>query len=154
MKRGEIAHTVTRGVFYLSMEKGFALFSGLAYFAQRGLNIPGGMFRLPIVILGGLFSYFNLDVFHEQLFFEDGRPPSNLGSFNDGIRPDPFPIGYTPIDSGYDDCVMRKAVATVSSGPYRPICNNCQDWADAARKRYQELIGDPQTQFQCGCRLR
>lgn len=31
--RGEIAHTVTRGVFYLTIEKGLALFSGIAYFA-------------------------------------------------------------------------------------------------------------------------
>ena len=33
MKRGEIAHTVTRGVFYLTIEKGLALVSGLVYFA-------------------------------------------------------------------------------------------------------------------------
>jgi len=33
MKRGEIAHTVSRGAFYLTLEKGAALFSGIAYFA-------------------------------------------------------------------------------------------------------------------------
>jgi O-antigen/teichoic acid export membrane protein len=33
MKRGEIAHTVSRGAFYLTLEKGAALLSGIAYFA-------------------------------------------------------------------------------------------------------------------------
>ncbi|MEO5618546.1 MAG: oligosaccharide flippase family protein [Candidatus Eisenbacteria bacterium] len=33
MKPGEVAHTVSRGVFYLSIEKGLALVSGIAYFA-------------------------------------------------------------------------------------------------------------------------
>ncbi len=33
MKRGEIAQAVSRGAFYLSLEKGLALFSGIAYFA-------------------------------------------------------------------------------------------------------------------------
>jgi O-antigen/teichoic acid export membrane protein len=33
VKRGEIAHTVSRGAFYLTLEKGAALFSGVAYFA-------------------------------------------------------------------------------------------------------------------------
>lgn len=33
MKPGEVAHTVSRGVFYLSIEKGLALVSGVAYFA-------------------------------------------------------------------------------------------------------------------------
>jgi PST family polysaccharide transporter len=33
VKPGEVAHTVSRGVFYLSIEKGLALVSGIAYFA-------------------------------------------------------------------------------------------------------------------------
>jgi O-antigen/teichoic acid export membrane protein len=33
MKRGEVAHSVTRGAFYLSIEKVAALFSGVVYFA-------------------------------------------------------------------------------------------------------------------------
>ena len=33
MKAGEIAHSVTRGAFYLTLEKAAALFSGVAYFA-------------------------------------------------------------------------------------------------------------------------
>ncbi|HTO92070.1 MAG TPA: oligosaccharide flippase family protein [Candidatus Sulfotelmatobacter sp.] len=33
MRRGEIAHTVSRGAFYLTLEKAAALFSGVAYFA-------------------------------------------------------------------------------------------------------------------------
>ena len=33
MKEREIAHSVTRGAFYLSIEKASALLSGMAYFA-------------------------------------------------------------------------------------------------------------------------
>jgi len=33
MRQGEAAHTVTRGAFYLSIEKGLAVASGIAYFA-------------------------------------------------------------------------------------------------------------------------
>ena len=58
MKPGEIAHSVTRGAFYLALEKAAALLSGIAYFALLSAGPEANTrFRFPaspfLAILAG-----------------------------------------------------------------------------------------------------
>ena len=90
----------------------------------------------------------NTVIAHEQLFFEDGKLPSNLGFFNDNlVRPDTSTLPYRPSHSrGWDDCLMRKAVSLVIPAPYSLLGlgaaekYNCQDWAAEVRVAYNMLL--------------
>ena len=60
---------------------------------------------------------------HEQLVFEDGKEPRDVGFFGDGkVREDP---GWRKrwiwrrVPGRYNDCVMRKAVQSVSPKNYQ-----------------------------------
>ena len=120
--------------------------SGLAYFAYRPLQ-P----LFPLLLLSPLLGDLRLQIAHEQLFFEDGRSPSDLGFSRAGVTPDNFPFGYRRIDGGYDDCIMRLAVA-MNMWPgeaYGLICNNCQAWGAAVRATYQMLQNNPAAQNIC-----
>jgi hypothetical protein len=126
---------------------------GLAYFAKRALA------HLPWIPVGvnPVDDALNTEMVHEQLFFEDGKSPENIGFFDDGtLKTDPSPKGYHRADGGYDDCLMRQAIARV---PLRPYCLlgkpggiekfNCQDWAAEVRKEYAKLQNDPNAKEAC-----
>ena len=55
---------------------------GLAYFAKRPLE---GVAWNYVKSCNPLDDYLNTEWSHEQLFFEDGKLPANLGFFGDGI---------------------------------------------------------------------
>ena len=110
---------------------------GEAHFARRplhGLPWSGFLSHNPFD------DFMNTELCHEQLIFDDGQQPGNLGFFEDGqVKPDPTPIGYRPEPARYDDGLMRQAVRNVSPGPYSTPWNNCQDWADKIRREYERL---------------
>lgn len=130
---------------------------GLAYFAFRpleGLNGP------RTCVSGNLNDILNIQPSHEQLFFEDGEQPDNLGLFSDSrVRPDKPELLhlYDCRSETYNDCVMRKAASITEGGAYCMvglfgIKNNCQDWADRVRTNYRMLLSDPAVREEClGC---
>ena len=123
------------------------------HFAVRPLGI-GPTYRLPsAIVFGGLLGFFNLNVLHEQLFFEDGKIPDNIGFFPQGRpRPDSLgSFGYIPKPGKYDDCFMRLAVEQTLPGGYNLLCNNCQHWADAVRIKYFLLLNDTAAKLKCYC---
>lgn len=96
----------------------------------------------------------NCKVAHEQLFFEDGMSPNNIGYFDDGtVRSDITTAGYSRTNGHYDDCVMREAVFRTPALPkYNLFCSNCQDWTAQVRFQYAILSKDPVIQEKCRCR--
>jgi RHS repeat-associated protein len=148
--------------------------SGLAFFAQRPLSgsrwfgvVSGGRWGMD----SGL-DVFNLQVSHEQLFFEDGGDPSNLGLFASGmVIPDPeFPgnaTDYHRNSAHFDDCIMRMAASSLLDGGYYNLLGidlirigprtapgpkyNCQDWAAEVRSIYYALEQIPEVREQCNC---
>ena len=130
---------------------------GLAYFAKRPLE---GSRWLGPYSCSPLYDYFNVEISHEQLFFEDEKTPSNVGFFDDGtLKEEANPTGYRCKSRSYNDCIMRKAVDNI---PLRPYCLigkagsvekfNCQDWASEVRKEYKRLVNDPQVKEECECK--
>jgi hypothetical protein len=78
---------------------------------------------------------------HEQLFFEDGLSPSNVGFFKgDGLHTDEDPSEYHMDPTHYDDNLMRKAMKNVNPGHYKLFGNNCQTYADKLRAEYNRLL--------------
>ena len=96
-------------------------------------------------------DFLNTEISHEQLFFEDGKSPSNVGFFDDGtLQSEDKPEGYRCRSGKFNDCIMRKAVAKV--GPLKSYCligGNCETWAEKVRKKYSELAKDPKVQKEC-----
>jgi hypothetical protein len=121
---------------------------GLAYFAKRAL---AGMPWMGPASCNAVDDFFNTEISHEQLFFEDGRSPSNIGFFGDGtLKSEPNPIGYRCKSGKFNDCIMRKAVA--NTGPLPSYCligQNCQTWAARVRAEYARLAKDSQVQSEC-----
>ena len=116
---------------------------GCAYFAYRPLKAV----RLLGVIGNDEDEWNNTVIAHENLFFEDGKTPSNLGYFRDGLHPDKDNSGYrSPHASGFNDCIMRKAVKNIRPLPYSLLGGtgcvkyNCQDWAEEVRNMYYSLL--------------
>jgi RHS repeat-associated protein len=130
---------------------------GLAYFALKPLDALGGIWLGPLSD-NPIDDFFNTELSHEQLFFEDGKSPANLGFFDtDGgsVREVTETSGYRVTCTGWNDCVMRKAVANTSARPYcllgawgKPKFN-CQDWAEATREEYRRLIKEPNIIEKC-----
>jgi RHS repeat-associated protein len=119
---------------------------GLTYFALRPLS---GWPWIPIASHNPLDDWANTEISHEQIFFEDGKSPSNVGFFNDStVRSDGSSLlsGYRKIRTGYNDCVMRIAVAQTPTKPYSLLGwgklkkFNCQDFAEAVRRKHSELV--------------
>lgn len=128
---------------------------GLAYFALRPLS---GWPWIPVGSHNPLDDWANTEISHEQIFFEDGKSPSNVGFFNDNtVRSDSSSqlSSYKKTRTGYNDCVMRIAVAQTPTKPYsllgrgKPKKFNCQDFAEAVRRKYSELVRKPSIQKQC-----
>ena len=122
---------------------------GLAYFAKRPLS---GMPWLGPLSSNPIDDFFNTEISHEQLFFEDGEYPPNIGFYGDGtLTTEKDPVGYRCKSEEYNDCIMRKAVDNVGPLPkYRLFGSNCQTWADRVREEYATLSKDPKTQAECG----
>jgi len=129
--------------------------TGLAYFGKRPL---GGLPWLWIISNNPLDDWFNTEVSHEQLFFEDGKNPANIGYFEDSkLRTESNPKDYRQVATHYNDCVMRMAASSATAGQYSVIANpfalkpqnNCQDWNDRVRQQYDRLIKIPSVRAEC-----
>lgn len=130
--------------------------SGLAYFAKRRLR-PFPWLRPFSYNPGSWDDINNTEISHENLFFEDGLEPSNLGYFDDNqIRPDDHLQTYYMSSWYYNDCIMRKAVNNVTPKPYGllglfgKIKYNCQDWAADVRREYNRLSIEKDVLRECG----
>ena len=140
---------------------------GCAYFAIRGLG--GGpiikwswFFTCPFmkVAVDLAVDALNVELVHEQLFFEDGGDLSSIGwgkdeNGNADYLRNESSQRYTKRDGGYDDCIMRIAVGEVNPDHYQLTwigankkCN-CQDYASALRAKYRELSNDPKVKCKC-----
>jgi RHS repeat-associated protein len=120
---------------------------GLAYFALRPLS---GLPWLGPLSSNRLDNVLNTAISHEQLIFEDGITPSNIGFFDDGtLKEEPTGLYYHPLPGSYDDCVMRMAIQKVKLSRYRLIGNNCQDWADYVREEYDQLLNNGTASLVC-----
>ncbi|MBK8569986.1 MAG: hypothetical protein IPN81_08375 [Nitrosomonadales bacterium] len=109
---------------------------GLAQFGRRPLD------GMPFKLNNPVDNYFNTEISHEQVFYEDGKQPLNEGFFGDSkVRPDnPNNLSkYEIFGPHYDDATMREAVEAAKKDikPYCLIGNNCQDFADKVRKEYE-----------------
>ena len=142
---------------------------GRAYFAYRPLDNPVTL-RIGIIAMSSDFmKKRNWVVAHEQLIFEDGGTPINIGYFDAPIgdnnpRRDEFHFQtqYVPIEGkgAYNDCVMREAVKNVRPQPYKLATRegratgqyNCQDYADDLRHEYYRLLLD--IKIRCKCNLK
>ncbi len=150
--------------------------NGLAFFAKRPLEgspwIPFGISGRPSGPISFMLDFGNCQYSHEQLFFEDGEVPGNLGLFDEGqVRSDSNYPGnshlYEVSSRGFDDCIMRLA-AKPTYGPSYSYYNllpgdgpwpktspgeqyNCQDWAAHIRKEYKRLEEIPEVRKQCKC---
>lgn len=129
--------------------------NGLAYFALRPL---GGKPWIPGASHNPLDDWLNTEISHEQIFFEDGKSPPNVGFFDDGtVRSDSSSLlgGYRKTRTVYNDCVMRIAVAKTPVQPYSLLGwgklkkFNCQDFAEAVGRNYSQLVRDPSVQKKC-----
>jgi RHS repeat-associated protein len=120
---------------------------GLAYFALRPLQGSPWLYGYSQNLISDLL---NVEVAHEAVFFEDGKQPSDLGFYDTKggeVRPDlAGNLGsYRKSDSGWNDCLMRKAAANVPARSYCLLGKgapkfNCQDWATAVRTEYRRLV--------------
>jgi len=137
--------------------------NGNAYFAVRGLGkvLPPLKWSLVIVCpflnlaadIGADIA--NVELVHEQVFFEDGEHPSSRGWSSDGYLDNETTERYQKRDGGYNDCIMRIAMSMVDPSHYqltwigkRTKCN-CQDYADALRRKYREIKDDPAVKCKC-----
>ena len=128
---------------------------GQAYFAKRALSRSSWKKNLS---QNSLLDPLNIEWSHEQLFFgTPDKPLDDFGYFDDGkVKSDPLRdwYNYVVTDSGYDDCVMRKAVAQVKPDPYLGVpipwlVDNCQSYAEKLRRKYWELMKDKKVQCEC-----
>ena len=103
----------------------------------------------------------NQEAVHEQLIFEDGKKPTDIGYFSDSTtKTDAVwkTRKWVRVPGKYNDCVMRKVVEQVRPIPYSLLGDkkkgipqyNCQDYADALRSKYSELIKDRKIRCECG----
>ena len=143
---------------------------GKAYFAYRPLdNSVTHMTGIIAASSEFMKKKKNWVVAHEQLIFEDGGAPVNIGYYNAPIgdnnpRQDEFhfQVQYVPIEAkgAYNDCVMREAVKNVVPRPYNLWAwagrstgqYNCQDYADDLRSEYYRLLLD--IKIRCKCNLK
>jgi hypothetical protein len=112
-----------------------------AYTARRPL---GG--KVSFGLKSRLFH--NKGVFHEHIFFEDGKAPPDIG-FHNGSPPlfqdSKEMLGlYVKIKTGLDDGKMRSAVSSVGDpGKYSLLGNNCQAYVEKVLKEYDKLTFQP-----------
>ncbi|MBR3222224.1 MAG: RHS repeat-associated core domain-containing protein [Kiritimatiellae bacterium] len=109
---------------------------------------------VPAMILDlGLADKLNIEILHEHLFYDDG---DNIGYRDNTLFSEDSKKGYKRRDKvEYDDCIMHEAENLVSPPPYSLVGfgapkYNCQDYADALRRKYNEIKDDPK--IKCKCR--
>ncbi|OXU15449.1 RHS repeat-associated core domain-containing protein [Sedimentisphaera salicampi] len=128
---------------------------GLFHFRERPLDSPVGPFLFFIApIFSPVLDPLNLEPVHEEGFYEDDPcigdlPSTGYGPKDGGIRSDSaqFPGQYGP-PSGkyYDDATMRIAEANLrgtgnwDAEDFKTIGHNCQNYADALRDEYNDLV--------------
>ena len=121
---------------------------GRAFFALRPLE---GWPWLLFLSQNPLDDFFNTEISHEQLFFEDGKTPISVGFFKDGtVKPEEFTNNYRITKIGFNDCVMRHALKYVELEPYSLLWFNCQDYAEQLREIYSIVIQNPCIKCLCG----
>ena len=134
--------------------------NGRAFFAVRRLRIAS--FNVPMGNVyaqgGGFLDRHNIQILHEQLFFQDDNQPISIGFGSQDVNGESFD-GYVATLGGYNDCVMRKAAEQIkfSGHDYASFwfvghirkCN-CQDYCAALRSKYEELIKDKKVRCECG----
>lgn len=132
---------------------------GCAYFAYRVLD--SNLAKPFGIVQTDYLERKNWVVAHEQLYFEDGGEPHDIGYFkldgNGGTGQDALFYANKHVEKKgrYDDCVMREAVKNVQPKPYRLAGSNgmqynCQDYADDLRKEYFRLLADKNIWCKCG----
>jgi RHS repeat-associated protein len=109
---------------------------GLFRFGKRPLD------GLPEMVRGAVLDKANMEIAHEQGFYEDGSGDT-VGFGKRGSMDTEDIRDYSLDDRRYDDGAMRKAQQRVepsmTSENYRLLGNNCQDAADALRREYRRL---------------
>ena len=133
---------------------------GHAYFALRPLEYRI-MVPIPFFSHNIISDLFNVEVAHEQIFFEDGEKPSNIGFFNDNTvnpvhedNPQLFKY-YNYRSRKYNDCVLREAVSTAASRSYSLLGDkvnskfNCQEWTSEVRRIYRRSFYDQRVKMKC-----
>ena len=81
--------------------------SGLAYFASRPLS---GWPWIPGASNNPIDDYFNTEISHEQIFFEDEKG-GNIGFFDDGtLKHEENPSGYRPTRTNFDDTLWDQSL--------------------------------------------
>ena len=135
---------------------------GCAYFALRKLK---GFIWLGPLSHNPLFDVLNIEIAHELVFLGNQGEKGNWGYSNAGVHPeeaeDLDTMTYYVTDGGYNDCVMEKAIAALSSSfkghdysvfwfaGHMKKCN-CQDYCSALRRKYAELEKDKKVRCECG----
>ena len=131
---------------------------GRAYFIKRRLDyVPW----IDYFAQNAERDVANQEAVHEQLIFEDGKTPSDIGYFSDSTtKTDSVwkKRRWVRVPGQYNDCIMRKAVEMVNPLPYSLLGDkrkgirqyNCQDYADALRSKYNELIMNQKIRCECG----
>ena len=130
--------------------------NGLAYFAKRVLDGQSWSDRFST---NATLDKFDMEWSHEQLFYgTPAKPLEDVGYFDDGkVKQDPIrkKYQYVVTDSGYDDCIMKKAVSLVKPKRYSavfaflPWFDNCQSYAAKLKAKYRELASDKKIQCEC-----
>jgi len=125
---------------------------GLAYFGKRPVGgTHGWLAKGPGT--NPLDDALNTELVHEQIFYEDGKLPSNEGIFGDqgawnepgNVRaddPNRLKDYWRSDPAAYDDSLMRKAVRNTGAGNYCLVGSNCQDWTEKVRREYERLKGE------------
>lgn len=129
---------------------------GLARLGVRGLNgsstaLTLGLTGVLIPITGPLILS-DLGLFHEHIFFEDGKTPANIGFFKEGIceDKDKYLDNYHFFGPHYNDDKMRRAYEKVrDSGKWKPEGSgdggynlrnhNCHGFVNAVMREYGNL---------------
>jgi RHS repeat-associated protein len=123
--------------------------NGCAYIAYRRLDNP--INKLTGVVWSEEKERKNRVWAHQQIFFEDGKSPSNVGFFDDGIHSDNdrnIKTTWIITRTGLKDACLRIAVSRVPPLPYSLFGDkskdieqyNCQDWIDEVLAMYDSLI--------------
>ena len=85
----------------------------------------------------------NLRLFHEHIFFEDGKEPPNWGHMGQqGVGTDQTHTqdDYSKVRENLDDAKMRRAVGKFGDpGEYGLLTNNCQDYVQGVLRIYDSL---------------
>jgi hypothetical protein len=111
-----------------------------AWTGRRQLSGLGGLGRPWVVRKSG--NLVNLRLYHEHIFFEDGRSPPDIGHMGrEGLGQDPGRMGdYSRVREGLDDTRLRGAVGQrpVEPGSYSLLTNNCQDYVQGVLRLYDQ----------------